>query len=113
MPAGHDPSADTDLTLPSHARDNAIAEVLRLVRHMDAKVEAQSRQIAEINQRLERGSATIEEAGETAKDLLSLEKRFIVLDTRFAIIWAGLGIACASGIGGLVCGIISLMRAVP
>ena len=108
--------ADETQALQRHDRpasrqgQEVLTEVLRIVQQMNAKIDRQDKELVDIKLRLERGAASIEASNRDSEDLRSVRDKLIVLDTRFAIIWAGIGIAAASGITGAVMASIALLK---
>lgn len=90
--------------------NQALAEVLRLVRTMNDKIDKQDKEINDIKLRLERGASSIESAEKNGDDLREVRDEQIVLKTKFAIIWSGLAIAATAGITGAVLGAIALLK---
>ena len=96
---------------------DTMAELLRLVRGLNDKIDRQdaalARQDAElvtIKLRLERGAASIEQAGQTGNDVREIHNDMLILKTKFAILWAGLGVAGTAGLSGLVMAGVALLR---
>lgn len=90
--------------------DGVTAEILALVRDMSGKIDRQDKELMEIKLRLERGAASIESSEKNGDDLRAMSDKLIVLETRFAIVWAGIGVAATAGITGAVMGVIALLK---
>lgn len=87
-----------------------LTEVLRLVRDMNSKIDQQDKELTEIKLRLERGSASLETVGSNGRDVRKVQDELIELRTKFAILWAAVGVAGTAGITGAVLAGISLFK---
>jgi t-SNARE complex subunit (syntaxin) len=95
----------------------AMAEVLRLVRDMSEKIDRQGekidrqdKELVDIKLKLERGAGSIEAATSNGKELRKVQDELIELRTKFAILWAAVGVAGTAGITGSVMAAISLIK---
>lgn len=95
---------------PAPASADPMAEVLRIVQDLSRKIDRQDRELVEIKLRLERGSSSLEAAQKNGEEVRKFGDAVLVLQTRFAILWAGLGCAGGAAISGVVMSAFALLK---
>jgi uncharacterized coiled-coil protein SlyX len=119
--ADHD-DTEAQLDLVELARRDPVqADVLRRLRRiqtyldgMDLRMREGESRFASLESHRDSAEKTIDDFRKLIADLATIARaqqdRLLVLETRFAIVWAGLGVGCTSGISGLCLGVWSAMK---
>lgn len=80
-----------------------------LFRMFARRLDAMEARITKAEGRLNAGDRSLDELTELVKLAREMDRKITVLETRFAIIWAGLGVIGTVAVGGIVTGVIALL----